>query len=230
MLISVIIPTLNEADWLSGTLDSVVRQPGPKEIIVADGTSTDHTRVIAQRRARVVSSARGRAVQMNAAASVASGDTLLFLHADTRLCGGALEAVRHALADPIAEGGIFRLRFDTSGFWPATYTLFARIHWRHICFGDRGLFVRRSVFEKIGGYPEIPIFEDLHLACMLHVRGGFRYLQTPVTTAWRRFAHVGALRQQGRNLRLWLQYMSGTPPLHLAHRYPNHNPSDELSS
>ena len=223
MLISVIIPTLNEADWLGGTLDSVVKQPGPVEIIVADGPSTDRTSEIAAQHARVVTSARGRAIQMNTGASVASGDTLVFLHADTRLSPGALEAVRHALGDPRIEGGTFRLRFDTRGFWSSIYSLFARVHWRHTCFGDRGLFVRRTVFEEIGGYPNLPVFEDLHLARALHARGGFRYLCTPVTTAWRRFARVGPVRQQWRNLQLWFHYMAGTPPNKLARHY-SYNP------
>ena len=224
MLISVIIPTLNEADWLGSTLDSVINQPGPVEIIVADGPSTDHTSDIAKKCARIVSSARGRAIQMNAGARVASGDALLFLHADTRLCAGALAAVRHALADPKIESGTFRLRFDTLGFWPATYSLIARIRWRHICFGDRGLFVRRKVFEDIGGYPDIPVFEDLNLASTLHARGGFSYLRAPVITAWRRFARVGPIRQQWRNVQLWLHYMAGKPPNQLANRYSYNGP------
>ena len=166
---------------------------------------------------------------MNAGAGIATGDILLFLHADTRLSPNALTIVRNKLSSPSVESGIFSLQFDQSGFWPALYVLCSRVPWHHICFGDRGLFVKRTVFQAIEGYPDIPVFEDLHLVRRLHARGRFKYLRTPVTTAWRRFAHTGPIRQQLKNIRLWIHYMAGTPPNQMCHLYPsdshdNHKP------
>ena len=223
MLVSVIIPTWNEEHWLSDTLDSVTIQPGPWEIIVCDGGSNDRTRQMADPVATVVSAAKGRAQQMNAGARLASGDILLFLHADTRLSPGALTAIRSALADPSVQSGVFRLRFDRRGFWPSLFALGARIRWHRIAFGDRGLFVRRTAFEAIGGFADVPILEDLDLVCQLHGHGNFVYLRCPITTAWRRFAHMGALRQQVLNLRVWLQYVLGKPPHKIRVRYPPFN-------
>ncbi len=218
--ISVIIPTLNEAACIERTLLSVQLQEEPAEIIVVDGGSTDGTPEYAALHATVLEARRGRASQMNAGAAHATGHVLLFLHADTYLPPDALTAVRRTLADPRAEAGTFRLAFDRQTPLLRLYELAARLPWVRLCFGDRGLFVRRAAFEAAGGYPRRwPIFEDLELAARLDARGGFRFLPQAVTTSARRFCRHGALRQQLRNLRLWLHYMAGTPPRHVAHRY-----------
>lgn len=157
---------------------------------------------------------------MNAGARLAAGDILLFLHADTRLSSGALSAIRSAMADPSVQSGVFRLRFDRRGFWPNLFALGARVRWHRIAFGDRGLFVRRTAFEAVGGFANVPILEDLDLVRRLRGNGNFVYLRCPITTAWRRFAHVGPLRQQIRNLRVWVQYILGRPPDKIRVRYP----------
>lgn len=219
MKISVIIPALNEEARIERTLRRAREQEGPLEVLVVDGGSEDRTRELAARQARVIRSAPGRARQMNAGAAEAAGEVFLFLHADTLLPPHALAAVRQALADPQAEAGAFRLRFDVDAPLLRFYSLCTRLPLPRLCFGDRGLFVRRRVFEAVGGFPEMPLFEDLELVQKLHRRGGFRFLDESVVTAARRFEAHGRLRQQLRNTYLWLHYLAGTDPATLQHLY-----------
>ena len=219
MQLSVIIPALNEAGEIGATLTSVEGQPHACEVVVVDGGSADGTRARAMGRAVVLESKPGRARQMNKGAARATGDVLLFLHADTRLPPGATSAIERALADPNAEAGLFRLGFDRETPLLRFYGLCTRLPTPLLGFGDRGLFVRRDVFEAVGGFPSIPIFEDLEMARRLHRRGGLRFLRPHVTTSARRFRRNGALRQQLQNARLWLHWLAGTRPERVAHRY-----------
>jgi rSAM/selenodomain-associated transferase 2 len=219
MIVSVIIPTLNEADHIADTLRALRRQHGPMEPIVVDGGSTDGTVDAAASLARVVRGPRGRGPQMNHGAALASGDAFLFLHADTRLPPHGLERIRAALTRPDIEAGIFRLSFDAQSPLLRFYSWCTRWPWIRLAFGDRGLFVRREAFAAVGGFPEWPLFEDLELAARLHARGTFRFLSQAVTTSARRFQQQGPLRQQFRNLYLWLHYLRGTNPERLADWY-----------
>ncbi|QXD14800.1 TIGR04283 family arsenosugar biosynthesis glycosyltransferase [Rhodocaloribacter litoris] len=221
MRVSVVIPALNEAAYIGRTLEALAQETEPKEILVVDGGSTDATTARAERHgARVLTGPRGRGRQMNAGAARASGEVLFFLHADTLPPPGALALIRQTLADPSAEAGAFRLAFDHPTPLLRFYGFCTRLPWPAICFGDRSLFVRRPVFEALGGFSEAPLFEDLDLVRRLHRRGGFRFRPEHVVTAARRFEAHGALRQQLRNLRLWLHFLRGTDPHRLAHLYP----------
>lgn len=211
-LISVIIPTLNEAAWIERSIESVAIQPGSKEIIVADGGSVDETRKIASGRANVLRAERGRAKQCNTGARHAEGDILLFLHADTLLPRGAFRTIRHGLLETGHTAGAFRLNFDTRSPLLDFYAHCTRLPTTLICFGDRALFVRRETFEAVGGYPEQPIFEDLELARLLNRRGNFLFASKAVTTAARRFDEHGHVRQQLRNVLLWTYYICGGSP------------------
>jgi len=230
-LISVIIPALNEAAGVGATLASVARQPGPWEVIVVDGGSTDGTTKAAQgalAEVRVITGERGRARQMNAGAEAASGDALLFLHADTHLTDGALDAVRAALAAG-AVAGCFRTTFDVDAhdaafgrlgrtamrLWEARFWM----RWHRLAFGDRALFACRDAFEAIGGFPDQPIFEDLDAVRALRRQGPFAFLDADVVTSARRFRRHGAVGQQGRNLALWLGWMAGLSPARLKRFY-----------
>lgn len=219
MTVSVIIPTLNEAAFVDGAIRSAARQLRSCEIIVADGGSEDATRDRAARTARVIEAPRGRALQMNAGAAVATGDVLLFLHADTRLPTDASAWIRGTLSAPCAEAGLFRLRFDVDTPLLRFYAWCTRWPLPRIAFGDRALFVRRRVFETVGGFPEVPIFEDLELVRLLVQRGGFRFVPVAVMTSARRFQRIGPLRQQLLNTSLWLQYVAGADPHRLARSY-----------
>ena len=216
--ISIIIPALNEADCIAPTLDTVHSQQHPHEIIVVDGGSIDGTPSRASEKAQVIASARGRAIQMNRGAAAARGDILLFLHADTLLRPGTLNYISRSI-DQGAEGGVFRLAFDQWTPLLRFYSFCTRFPLPRFCFGDRALFVRRDVFAEIGGYREIPLFEDLELARMLAERGRFRFLPEYVTTSARRFIRHGPLRQQLRNTYLWLHYVAGSDPRKLEHMY-----------
>jgi rSAM/selenodomain-associated transferase 2 len=220
-IVSVIIPTLNEAGYIGPTIESVLRQDAIHEIILVDGGSGDETVQIASRHARVLRAGPGRSSQMNEGARAAAGDILLFLHADTHLPEGALSLVQRTLVN--YEAGAFRLRFDTSTPLLRIYSFCTRLNLPSICFGDRALFVRKHVFEGIGGFPDLPLFEDLELARRLHRRGRFKFLDAFVTTSSRRFLEHGPFRQQLRNSYLWLHYMAGSDPHRLTHLYPYGN-------
>ncbi len=205
-MISIVIPTLNEEVGIAATLRSALAQAGPAETLVADGGSTDDTRGVAERLGiRVIEAPRGRALQMAAGAADAQGDVVLFLHADTLLPPDALLLVREALADPTVVGGCFRTTFDDASnpfmrLWQARMWM----RWHRLAFGDRAPFVRRAVLGAVGGVPDQPIFEDLELVRNVRRIGRFVFLDAEVVTSGRRFRANGALRQQARNLALWI--------------------------
>ncbi len=219
MLISIIIPTLNEADIIERTLLDVQALSDPKEIIVVDGGSADDTVSRATPYATVCHAPRGRGPQMNHGARAARGDALWFLHADTRPPADALHIIRSTLHQPDVESGLFRLAFDDDALLLRFYSWCTRWPWIRLAFGDRGLFTTRAAFNAVGGFPDWPLFEDLKLADRLHDRGTFRFLRQTVTTSARRFQQYGPLRQQLHNLYLWTHYVIGTDPERLAHRY-----------
>ena len=187
--ISIIIPALNEARRIA----EVVRHAlslGDAEVIVADGGSTDGTPQLAlDAGARVVHAARGRGPQLDAGAAAATGDVLLFLHADTRLPEDALDHVRVALSDPAVVGGNFFLRYVP--YTRAGLMLTAYNHLRRRLFhaygGQSGVFVRRSAFESIGGFGPLPVLEDQLFVEKLEHAGETRYLPTWAETSARRF-------------------------------------------
>ncbi|MEO0559655.1 MAG: TIGR04283 family arsenosugar biosynthesis glycosyltransferase [Bacteroidota bacterium] len=222
---SVIVPTLNEADRIESTLLSLLGGADPIEVIVADGGSTDDTapRVLATMpTATVLDAPRGRARQMNAGAAHASGEILLFLHADTRLPGGALADIRTAMSDSATAGGCFRTTFDdTRSAWMKLWQARMWMRWHRFAFGDRGLFMRRSVFDAVGGFPDQPIFEDLDMVRAIRQHGRFHFLDTAVVTSARRYQRHGALRQQLRNVALWLGWSVGISPTRLKRFYPD---------
>lgn len=221
--ISVVIPTLDEAAGVERALRSVERQSGPVELIVADGGSTDgtleHVAAVSPDTLRV-GAARGRARQLNAGAARASGDILLFLHADTALPAGALDTVRRAIAGG-AVAGCFETRFDDARGWMRLWQARLWMRWHRFAFGDRALFARRDAFEAAGGFPDQPIFEDLDFVRAVRRHGRFAFLDLAVTTSARRFRRHGALRQQVRNVGLWVGWVAGVSPTRLKRHYPD---------
>jgi rSAM/selenodomain-associated transferase 2 len=219
MKVSIVIPALNEAENILETLLSIKQQDGDFEVIVVDGDSTDGTAEIARPHAFVISSERGRAVQMNAGARHTSGEALLFLHADSILHSFALHSLRQALDDPQVAGGTFTLKFDSDRFLLRTYAFFTRFKFRYFHFGDQGIFIRRSAFKRLGGFKEMPLMEDVDFLQRLRRMGRVALIKLPVTTSARRFLKRGPARQQLLNSSLLALYLLGVKPESLSKWY-----------
>jgi len=221
--ISVIVPALEEVRSLGATLRALepLRRAG-HEVVVADGGSSDGTRELAAPLAdRVLVAPRGRARQMNAGAAVAAGEVLWFLHADTVPGEGAGEAILAALAASGRGWGRFDVRL--SGRRPMLRIVEAMMNLRSrlsgIATGDQAMFVRRALFEAAGGFPEIPLMEDLALSRRLKRHGRPVCLRARVTTSSRRWDENGVLRTIALMWRLRLAYALGADPRGLARRY-----------
>ena len=222
-MISVIIPALNEAENILKAIESVRQQGQQVEIIVVDGGSVDGTPEIADSHATVISSPRGRAVQMNAGARHASGDVLLFLHSDSVLASGALAQLQEMLENPRIAGGTFTSIFDVNNFWLRFYAFCSTIDWLCFRYGDQGIFVRRSIFEAMGGYAEIPLMEDIDLMRRLSKYGQRCLIRHyPVTTSARRFLEHGVVRQEALDVVLVCLWFVGVNPRTLAKWYTAH--------
>lgn len=222
MLISVIVPALNEAGYILESLASARAgcSPAEVELIVVDGGSTDGTPRLIPGDARLLAAPRGRAVQLNCGARASRGEVLLFLHADTRLPAGWREAVEGSLRRPEVSGGAFQIRIV-----PALGPLHLLNHlrlpadWR-LMFGDQAQFARREAFFRVGGFPEIPLMEDLELARRLGRVGRLARLPLRVSSSSRRFREVGSWRQTWLNLSLVFRYLyCGQAPADLARSY-----------
>lgn len=197
-MISVVIPALNEERALPQTLAHLFREHGAFEVIVVDGGSSDGTiAIIRQHPAiRLVHAPRGRASQMNAGASVATGDWLLFLHADTLLPAGALEAIRRLARDGRHIAGGFRHRFSGDDWRLRLISWMDNIRCARtsIIYGDQAMFVRRSDFISLGGFPEDAVMEDVAFCELLNQRKKPVLLDLEVLTDSRKFVQMGVWR------------------------------------
>jgi rSAM/selenodomain-associated transferase 2 len=228
MSLSLIVPTLNEAHGIIDMLQALqpLRDRGC-EVIVVDGGSTDHTPVLARRWCdRVLRAPGGRARQMNAGATVARGEILCFLHADSFLPEGADGLIVAGLARSRRSWG----RFDVtiSGEHPMLRVIASMMNWRSritgIATGDQGLFMTRSVFEAAGRFPEIALMEDIALSQQLKRYGKPLCIAHRLTTSGRRWEKHGLWRTVMLMWRLRLAYFLGADPDKLAARYVRHKP------
>ena len=226
--ISIVIPALDEAANLAWLLPDLRARWPAAEVVVADGGSGDATGDVAAAHpdVRWLRAPRGRARQMNAGARHARGDTLLFLHADTRLPDGALEAIAQALADPGVVGGRFDVRFDSPRpiMRVVAWLMNRRSRLTGIATGDQGIFVRRATFESLGGYPDIPLMEDIELTRRLKREGRLAALPLRVTTAARKWEREGAARTIGLMWGLRVLYVMGVSPTRLHRWYYGRDP------
>lgn len=223
-LLSIIIPSLNEATGFAAALKRLqsLRASGA-QIIVVDGGSSDRTVDLARPLAdRVLSAPRGRASQMNAGAAVAAGRILLFLHADTRLPDDADSLIYQTLH---SERGQQWGRFDVSiegrsAWFPLIATM---MNWRSrltgIATGDQAMFVSRDAFDAVGGFPDIPLMEDIALSSLLKARSTPACLRERVLTSGRRWERHGIWRTIGRMWWMRLRYFFGADPYRLAIEY-----------
>jgi rSAM/selenodomain-associated transferase 2 len=193
--ISVVIPTLDEASHIVRTVESVLA-PGIEAIVVDGGSQDDTCRLARDAGVRVLASERGRARQLRMGGEESTGDVVLFLHADTRLERGWQEAVRQALSDPECAGGAFAFRFAERGAWLRwmEWGVALRVALLRLPYGDQALFVRRSVLERMGGIPIVPIMEDLDLVRAIKRAGRLQMLDLTATTSSRRYIRSGGLR------------------------------------
>lgn len=219
--VSIVVPALNEADRITACLARLRRGFADCELVVVDGGSTDGTVGLAEQLAPVLHSAAGRAVQMNAGAAHTTGEVLWFVHADALIEQDALGQLRAALADPRVVGGGLCLRFDrrTPGLDLLAHTSNARARRLHQIFGDQALFVRRSVFEQVGGFPPWALMEDLELSRRLHRRGRLTLLPVTSTASARRFVEHGTWQMVAFMQYLRLAYFAGVSPERLARLY-----------
>jgi rSAM/selenodomain-associated transferase 2 len=231
MPISVIIPTLNEERTIMATLTHTASL-GFDELIVVDGGSTDETPALVESyRLSTQSSALspvqwvtapcGRARQMNEGAKTSRGEILLFLHADAQLPDDAKTMIDMTLADQRMVGGRFDVRFDRPSMWG---TIISRtMNWRSrlssIATGDQALFVRRPIFEQMGGFADMPLMEDIEFSRRLKRKGATTALTATVTTSFRRWERHGPLRTILLMWTLRFLYWIGISPSHLVEWY-----------
>ncbi len=207
-MISVIIPALNEEKALPETLCQLLRQRGAYEVIVVDGGSGDRTCEIVHevtcrdRRVRLLTAPKGRASQMNAGAKEAKGEWLLFLHADTRLPEGALARLNAMEPDPAIQAGGFLHQFSGGDWRLRLVSVLDNFRCRRtrIIYGDQAMFVRRELFDRMGGFPNQPILEDVAFCEKLVQVTAPVLLAPPVLTDSRKFVKMGVWRSLARVL------------------------------
>jgi rSAM/selenodomain-associated transferase 2 len=220
--LSIIIPVLDEAERIGGLLAALQawREQGV-EVIVADGGSRDGTPGLCVGLAdQVIASARGRAAQMNAGAATSHGDVLFFLHADTMPPADAPTAIAAAIAGG-ADWGRFDVRID--GTHPLLRVVERMMNWRSrltgIATGDQAIFVRRATFDAVGGYPAIPLMEDIRLSSTLRCVSSPACLREQVYTSGRRWESRGVVPTILLMWTLRLAFFCGADPVRLARRY-----------
>lgn len=219
--VSIIVPVLDEAERIGAMLERLHRDFPACEVVVVDGGSSDATPDLVRPPARLVRSGGGRGAQLNAGAAHSTGDVLWVQHADTRVDPAALAQLRTALADPAVVGGGLTLRFDrrTRGLDYVAATSNARARRLHWIFGDQAVFVRRAALEAVGGFPDLPVMEDLELSRRLARVGRLAVLPATCTASARRFTEHGTLRMLAFMQWLKLLYFAGADPATLARRY-----------
>ena len=223
MKLSIIVPILNEVEGLPDLLTNLLPyQRKGCEVLLVDGGSQDGSAILAECAGfTVLATQRGRAKQMNTGASAAHGDILLFLHADTRLPPCADDLVRQALADERRAWGRFDVRIEGKP-WLLRVVAFCMNHRSRltgIATGDQSIFVRRSFFETVEGFPDQPLMEDIALSCRLRRKTLPVCLTSPVTTSGRRWQERGVWRTIFLMWKLRLAYWLGAKPEALARAY-----------
>ena len=233
-MVSIVMPAYNEEQALPHSLNALFRQEGTYEVILVDGGSSDRTRAIAEsfgftteaddrhgcpsvpRSPRLILTAsKGRASQMNAGAKVAQGEWLLFLHADTVLPTGAIRRLNAMHADQAIQAGGFRHQFSGTDWRLRLISFLDNLRCRcsRIIYGDQALFVRRTLFEHIGGFPNQPILEDVAICERLLKLTRPVLLSPPVVTDARKFVKMGVWHSFVRVLLIILHVEFGLPIL-----------------
>jgi rSAM/selenodomain-associated transferase 2 len=221
-LVSVVIPTLNEAEAIGPTLRAVARMRGAFEIIVVDAGSPDGTADVARKHGvRLVAAGPGRGVQMHAGAIAARGEAIWFLHADTKPPVDGAERVLEAMTDTGVVGGNFAVRFDGTRVAARLLTWFyPQLRHFGLIYGDSAIFVRKSAYVHVGGYRPFPLFEDLDLIRRLGRHGRLAHVPSSVISSSRRFDKRSFTVAMARATALQVLYWLGIPPRVLYRFYP----------
>jgi rSAM/selenodomain-associated transferase 2 len=227
-IFSVIVPVLNETERINPLIEHVRGQrfAGSYEIIVVDGDPQGSTiKVIDDEKVVTIATQKGRGKQMNAGAAAAEGEILIFLHADTRLPGNAFEKIRQVLENQNYVGGAFDLRIDSDRIVLKYIAVRASLRSRlnRIPYGDQAIFIRKSYFDRIGRFKEIPLMEDVDLMRRIKKDGKrICILRDKVITSPRKWQRDGALYTTVRNQILVALYYLGVSPHRLANYYWRH--------
>lgn len=221
--LSVIIPVLNEEENIEALIDHISQEEVRAEIIVSDGKSTDNTAEKAESKgAVVVSSTPGRGTQLNKGAEAASASILIFLHADSRLEKGALSKMVEQMGqDKDLIGGCFKLKISSQNLllkfisWSSNL----RAKYLNLIFGDQGIFVRRDIFNELGGFPEIELMEDWEFSKALAKKGRLLYVDKKIYTSARRWENHGVLKTIILMHKIKILYKLGISPSKLKEIY-----------
>lgn len=221
MSLSIIVPVFNEARLLRQCLAQLRERAPGAEIIVADGESTDGTADLTRSLCdHVVVSKRNRAMQMNAGARAAHGDILWFLHVDTEVPHGCLDEIEQIMDDPKVAGGFFRIQLPRGWVYRLTdsFAHYAGFVLRMRC-GDHGLFCRHAAFLDVGGFPEVPVMEDVEFFRLLRQRGRVLCSRKRILASPRRYETIGRMRLTLAYGLIAMLYTFRVPPSKLASLY-----------
>ncbi|RKU27839.1 glycosyl transferase [Candidatus Poribacteria bacterium] len=221
-MISVIIPVLNEDRILDKTLRRLQPELSGHELIIVDGGSLDSSVEIAKKYGTVIRSGRGRAKQLNAGAEKANGEILLFLHADVWLEDGAISEVDKAITEGFVGGGFLqKIEGKNILFRIIEKSADLRGKYLKIFYGDSGIFITRDGFRKIGGFPDVPIMEEIEFSRAMHKLGKTRMVSPRIHISARRWKTGGIIRTTLINWLITLLYAFGFSTDRLAQLYKN---------
>lgn len=213
IVVSIIVPVLNEEKNIENALFQFSKLKGDKEIIIVDGESEDKTKEIAARFVKVISSKRGRASQMNEGAKHAHGNILWFVHSDSIVKENSIEEIQLAIDEGYIGGGFSLKFYDYSTLFMKYISTTSNLRSKYfgLYFGDQGIFVKKEIFESLGGFPEQEIMEDWEFSLAMKKTGKLKLINANIGTSARRFKQGGQLRTHLLMHKIKLLYILGMP-------------------